>query len=98
MWMSWSKLGISKFRGGIGFQDLESFNSALLVKQVWRILTRPSCLATRILKEKYVKQNKLMEMVIKGKSSQTWKSMMLARNLVRDGIRCRVGNGEKIRI
>lgn len=93
--MSWSKLGTSKLRGEMGFRDLENFNSSLLAKQVCKILTRPSSLATRILKEKYVKHNNPMQVVIRGNSSQTWKSMMSARPLIRDGIRWGVGNGER---
>lgn len=61
-------------------------------------MTRPSSLATTIMKEKYVKQNKLLEISIKENSSQTCKSIMLARNLTKDGIKWWVENGETIRI
>jgi hypothetical protein len=52
-WMSWSKLGRTKERGGLGFRDLEWFNLALLAKQGWRIIQNPDSLASKILKEKY---------------------------------------------
>jgi hypothetical protein len=32
-WMSWSRLGKNKGRGGLEYRELESFNLALLVKQ-----------------------------------------------------------------
>jgi hypothetical protein len=34
-WLSWDKMGASKAQGGIGFKDLETFNSTLLAKQGW---------------------------------------------------------------
>lgn len=39
--------------GGIGFKDLTMFNTALLAKQRWRLITQPDCLFARIMKSKY---------------------------------------------
>ena len=47
-WMSWSKMGKGKERGGLGFRDLESFNLALLAKQEWRLLQNPDSLVAKI--------------------------------------------------
>lgn len=52
-WVSWSKLCQNKSAGGLGFRALNDFNSALLAKQVWRILSQPDYLLARVLKGKY---------------------------------------------
>lgn len=50
--MSWSRIKASKIKGGMVFKELESFNLALLAKQLRRILTRPQSSIATILKEK----------------------------------------------
>jgi hypothetical protein len=69
-------LCISKIRGGIGFRDLESFNLALLAKQVWRLLFEPNSLWARVLRAKYCPDGKLLNAkptLLLGKAfSQGW--------------------------
>ena len=49
-----------KSLGGMGFGNLKAFNLTLLKKYAWRILTNPSSLAARILKEKYFLYNDIL--------------------------------------
>lgn len=50
----------AKVDGGLGFRNLESFNKALLAKQCWRLMTNPTSMSARILKEKYFKQGDIL--------------------------------------
>lgn len=45
----WDKLRQPKLQGGIGFKDLKAFNSALLEKQAWKLLTGPESLVAGFL-------------------------------------------------
>ncbi|XP_073311023.1 uncharacterized protein [Primulina huaijiensis] len=49
-WKKWSDLCNPKCQGGLGFRHLETFNRALMAKQVWRVTTKPGSLVARILK------------------------------------------------
>lgn len=57
-WVAWDKMLELKERGGLGFKDLEAFNEALLGKQVWRLITKPNLLMSKVMKCRYFpKQN-----------------------------------------
>lgn len=49
-WLKWDKLCAPKSDGGLGFRNLHLFNTALLAKQSWRLLTNPHSLFYRIFK------------------------------------------------
>jgi hypothetical protein len=55
-WMSWEKNGKAKEIGGLGFRDLECFNTAMLAKQGWRLIKNPNSLVARILKGEVLPQ------------------------------------------
>lgn len=43
----------AKIEGGLGFQDIRSFNLALLAKQGWRLITNPGSLLAQVYKACY---------------------------------------------
>ncbi|XP_040996130.1 uncharacterized protein LOC121242318 [Juglans microcarpa x Juglans regia] len=45
-WRSWETLGEVKSKGGLGFRNLNSFNKALMAKQVWRFIQYPDSLVS----------------------------------------------------
>ena len=52
-WISWKRMAEDRQEGGLGFKDLETFNKALLGKQVWRVITKPNLRVSKVLKAKY---------------------------------------------
>jgi hypothetical protein len=97
-WMSWDRLSRSKSMGGIGFRDLVVFNQALLAKQGWRLIQNPNSLTARIFKNKYYPSTTFLEASQRPQISFVWRSLLNARNLLKQGLLWRVGDGLFIKV
>lgn len=97
-WATWWKMCIPKLKGGMGFRDLQSFNLALLAKQVWRLLCEPESLCARVLRAKYYPDGNLLNAKMKKGSSFTWQSIMAGLDCFKRGSIWRVGDGTQINI
>jgi len=75
-WQEWWKMCMPKGSGGMGFRDLQSFNLAMLAKQVWRLLREPDSLCATVLRAKYYPDGKLLNAKRKSGSSYTWQSIL----------------------
>jgi hypothetical protein len=60
----------------MSFRDLETFNRALLARQVWRLLLEPESLCARVLRARYYLDGKLLQAKQKSGSSYTWQSIL----------------------
>jgi hypothetical protein len=84
-WMSWRRLGMSKYRGGMGFRGLEVFNLALLAKQGWRLIQHLESLVIIAFS---------WHSILLGRNpSYAWHSIFQAREILERGLVWRVGNG-----
>lgn len=92
-WYSWNRVSVPKREGGLVFKDLETFNQALLSKQVWRIMQHPNCLMARILKARYFSDEDILHAKLRKKASYAWKSILHGRELLSKGMRFIVGDG-----
>jgi hypothetical protein len=97
-WMSWSKMGRAKEKGGLEFRDIELFNLALLAKQGWRLLQHLDSLVAKILKKKYYSNNSFLESNLGRQPSYAWRSICNAKSLLKEGLVWRVGDGASINI
>ena len=97
-WLSWKKLCRPKSQGGLGFRDLELFNKALLAKQGWRIISNPDSLACKVLKGKYFNNGDFLSASVGSDPSFVWRSLMWGRDLLKLGLRWRIGDGSKVNI
>ncbi|KAL0413523.1 UNVERIFIED_CONTAM: putative mitochondrial protein [Sesamum radiatum] len=94
-WLAWDKLSLSKVEGALAENF---FNLALLAKQLWRLLSRPESLVSKVLKAKYFPRSHLFDATLGSRPSYTWRSMLAALPLLRSGCRWRVGTGSSVRV
>ncbi|KAK3230765.1 hypothetical protein Dsin_002646 [Dipteronia sinensis] len=78
-WCTWKHLCKPKGEGGLGFQDLEISNRALLAKQCLRLLKNPNSLAGRVPKSCYYNEGSILDATLKANGSYVWNSLILGK-------------------
>lgn len=94
--VSWQNMCKSKDEGGLGFKDLRAFNLALSAKQCWRLTTYTSSLLYQIYKARYFPFHSFDTTRLGPSPSYTWRGLIRARQLILDGTRWRIGNGQLV--
>ncbi|KAL5565174.1 hypothetical protein UlMin_028338 [Ulmus minor] len=97
-WAKWDVLCQPKEKGGLGFQNLEGFNRALLAKQGWRLIRFPDSLLGKVLKACYFPRVSFLEAKLGKCPSYTWRSIWWGWEIIKLGSQWRVGSGEMIRV
>ncbi|KAL0373643.1 UNVERIFIED_CONTAM: hypothetical protein Sradi_3280000 [Sesamum radiatum] len=97
-WLSWETLCSSKLIGGLGLRDLRAFNSAMLAKQFWRLLTNPTSLTARLLQARYYPGLSILDADLGSRPSLTWRSILSTKGIIQAGYRWRIGDGKQARI
>lgn len=85
-------------KGALIFEIWNFFNKALFEKLAWRILTQEDSLLHKMLKSKYFPNTSFLSAGCPSTSSWIWKSIMWGWDLLQQGIRWRVGDGENIKV
>ena len=67
---------------------------ALLGKQLWRLISNPSSLCARTLKAMYFPIISILDASLGPNPSFIWHSVIYAKDIISDGLRKRLGNGE----
>lgn len=97
-WFSWERLCSVKEDGGLGFKKLRDFNIAMLAKQAWRIVNDINPLVTSIMRARYFPKSGFLDAKIGSNPSYVWRSLMEAKDVLRQGCRRWIGNGKSTRI
>ena len=76
---------MSKKSGGMGFQDIQTFNLALLAKQTWRLIHNTHSLFYKVYKTRYFPNYSFMDAVLGKNPSYVWRSLLAARDIISEG-------------
>lgn len=82
----------------MGFQDLALYNDSLIAKQAWHLLHNKTSLFYKVFKPSFFPNCSIMEAKDSRSGSYAWRSILNGRDVLNRGARCRVGNGESIKI
>ena len=69
----------------MGFRDISAFNLAMLAKQVWRLIHNEQSLFYRVYKARYFPNCSFLMAELGSNSSVVWKSLLAAREVIREG-------------
>ncbi|KAK6135653.1 hypothetical protein DH2020_030618 [Rehmannia glutinosa] len=97
-WAKWEKLAEEKEKGGLGFKDIHDFNLALIAKQIWRVLTEPTLLMSKVIKGKYFPVGDFFSSQPHSYDSWMWRCWLKAKEVIRLGARLSVGGDNNFRI
>lgn len=97
-WLAWDKLTKPKGLGGLGFKDIQTFNTALLAKLPWRMLTNPDCLLSRVLLGKYCHKHSLLKVQPTKGASHGWTGILAGRDLLLPQLGRAGGKGTEIKV
>ncbi|KAL9299227.1 hypothetical protein AtEden1_Chr2g0230171 [Arabidopsis thaliana] len=96
--MTWNKLCTSKLESDLGFRDVDDLNSALLAKQLWRLVSFPDSLFAKVFKRRYFRKSNPLENIKSYSPSYGWRSICSVRSLVCKELIKRVGSGASISV
>ncbi|KAL0362112.1 UNVERIFIED_CONTAM: hypothetical protein Scaly_1166400 [Sesamum calycinum] len=81
-------------RSHVGF--MQTFNHAMLAKQLWRITSNLNALLSRLLKQKYFPHSDVFQASAGTGCSFTWHSILTARDLFIPGLRWHIRTGQNV--
>jgi hypothetical protein len=97
-WLAWDRMTLPKAKGGLGFRDLHTFNLSMIAKQGWNIMTKPHTLVARLYKARYFANSTLFDSNIGHNPSYAWRGIWKARQILMNGYRWSIGNGNNIKV
>ncbi|GJS94082.1 putative reverse transcriptase domain, reverse transcriptase zinc-binding domain protein [Tanacetum coccineum] len=97
--MKWKDVCSLKEQGGLGIKSLKLWNVALMSKHIWNIVSKKDSLWVKWVNsyrliDRRAKERNFWDIPVMNDVCWGWKKILLNRDLVRDHIVTRIGNGK----
>lgn len=83
---------------GLGFKEFNKMNTALLAKQVWRLMQSPNSYWASTVKAIYFPNTEFWQAKAQRGSSWLWKSLLQGKSLWKTSGRWQIGDGQNIHL
>ncbi|OIT21155.1 putative ribonuclease h protein [Nicotiana attenuata] len=94
-WCSWDNMSYPTDEGGVGFKKLQDICNSFAAKRWWRFRVENN-LWTRFLRAKYCQRSNPISKKLDPKDSNSWRSLLEARNKVDLNIQWKINKGNSL--
>ena len=94
--IAWDTICQPKSQGGLGLRKTLPLNQAFIAKLGWKILTDHNNFWVNLVRKRYLKHHNFFTYKPKQSDSSIWRNIMMQRDIIRKGIRWKIGNGHNI--
>ncbi|GLT70676.1 hypothetical protein SLA2020_427380 [Shorea laevis] len=95
--VNWHSICLPRDQGGLGIRLAKDNNRALIAQLGWQLLSHSEKPWCKAFTYKYLQHESFMSCRISSACSATWKSILKCRDVLKLGLRWRVGTGENIK-
>lgn len=92
-YVKWDRLTTSKLHGGLGLRNLHSLNKAMVIKNIWKLISGHEALWVRIMAAKYHNSTSFWSSQRSTGCSRLWQAIMQYRNLLANYVQWVIRNG-----
>ncbi|GJZ49974.1 putative reverse transcriptase domain, reverse transcriptase zinc-binding domain protein [Tanacetum coccineum] len=91
--VAWEIVCLPMDEGGLGVRRLDTFNKALMVSYVWKLISLKESLWVKWIHAYKLKGRSFWDYPLRGNMSWGWRKVLQLRPLIRDFIRFSIGDG-----
>jgi hypothetical protein len=94
--VAWNKILVSKQEGGLGIKNIEVWNKASMLNHIWNLFSKAGSLWVAWTEVNWLKGRSFWKIPIPSSCSWSWNKILKLRDLAKDFIQFKVGNGSRV--